>query len=106
MAPPSWRMPLVVRMSAMPFLDAGPLQEAEVCSHIPHVARLADTATPDPLLVPLGTLAVSYGLQACPPHGAYCKSVSGMTSFGLFGPIADDAPVTLLAVETAYMIAP
>ena len=37
----------------------GPLHDAEVCSHIPQVARLADTETPDPLLVPRGTRAVS-----------------------------------------------
>ena len=37
----------------------------------PQVARLADTETPEPLLVPRGTRAVSYGLQAWPLHGAY-----------------------------------
>src|SRR5258708_1902695 len=101
MAPPSCRMPLVGRMRAMSFLDAGPLHDAEVCSQMPQVARLADTETPEPLLVPRGTRAVSYGLHACPPQGAYCRLVSGITSFGLLGPAAEDAPVTLLAAVTA-----
>src|SRR5690349_16301210 len=57
--PPSMRMPFVVRTLTMLFLDAGPLQDAEVCSQIEQVARLADTDTPEPLLVPLGTRAVS-----------------------------------------------
>ena len=45
------------------FRDAGPLQDAELCSQIEQVTRLAATETPEPLLVPRGTRAVSYGLQ-------------------------------------------
>ena len=52
-------MPLVVRMLTILFLDAGPLQEPELCSQIEQVTRLAATETPDPLLVPRGTRAVS-----------------------------------------------
>ena len=80
--------------------DAGPLHDAHVCSQIPHVAKLAATDTPEPLLVPRGMRAVSYGLQACPLHGAYCKLVSGNTTEALFGPCSC-APVTLLAAEIA-----
>ena len=39
--------------------DAGPLHEAEPCSQIEQVARLALTETPEPLLVPRGSRAVS-----------------------------------------------
>jgi hypothetical protein len=52
-------MPFVVRRLTMLFLDAGPLQEADVCSQIEQVDRLAETDTPEPLLVPRGTRAVS-----------------------------------------------
>src|SRR5579871_1676551 len=69
--PPSMRIPLVVRIKAILFLDAGPLQDAQVCSQIPHVERLAATETPDPLLVPRGTREVSYGLHVWPLQGAY-----------------------------------
>src|SRR5262245_9595288 len=69
--PPSIRTPFVVRRLTMLFLEAGPLHEAEDCSQIEHVARFADTETPDPLLVPRGMRAVSYGLQVWPLHGAY-----------------------------------
>ena len=57
--PPSIRMPFVVRRLTMLFRDAGPLQDAEDCSQIEHVERLAATETPEPLLVPRGTRAVS-----------------------------------------------
>src|SRR5262245_44619397 len=98
MVPPSMVTPLVVRRLTTPFLEAGPLQDAEVCSQIPQVARLADTETPDPLLVPRGTRAVSYGLQAWPLQGAYCRFDSGEVIVAWCGPEAD-APGTLLAAE-------
>ncbi len=50
----------------MPFLDAGPWQDATVCSQMATVTRLAATATPDRELDPRGTRSVSYGLQAWP----------------------------------------
>ena len=53
--------------------EAGPLQDANVCSQMEQVAKLAATETPDPPLVPRGTRAVSYGLQGCPPHRPYCS---------------------------------
>src|SRR3977135_3577589 len=102
--PPSMRMPLVVRRLTILFLDAGPLHDATVCSQMPQVDMLADTETPDPLLVPRGTRAVSYGLQVCPLQGEYCRSVSGKYVFALFGPETAIAPVTLLAAETAKII--
>ena len=43
----------------MLFRDAGPLHDADDCSQIEHVDRFAETETPDPLLVPRGTRAVS-----------------------------------------------
>src|SRR3954470_21053607 len=77
MVPPSMSTPLVVRRLTTPFLDAGPLQDAEVCSQTPQLTRFADTATPEPLLVPRGTREVSYGLQAWPAHAASWKLPSG-----------------------------
>src|SRR5450756_230772 len=59
MVPPSIMMPLVVSRFTIPFREAGPLQEADVCSEMPQVARFAETDTPDPLLVQRGTRAVS-----------------------------------------------
>ena len=52
-------MPFVVSRLTMLLRDAGPLQEAEPCSQIEQVARLAATDTPEPLLVPRGTRVVS-----------------------------------------------
>src|SRR5882724_2869202 len=69
--PPSIRIPFVVRRFTILFRDAGPLQDAEVCSQIEHVARFAATETPEPLLVPRGMRAVSYGLHVWPLQGAY-----------------------------------
>ena len=43
----------------MLFRDAGPLHDAEPCSHIEHVTKFAETETPDPPLVPRGSRAVS-----------------------------------------------
>jgi hypothetical protein len=43
----------------MLFLDAGPLHDADPCSQMEHVARFAATETPEPLLVPRGSRAVS-----------------------------------------------
>jgi hypothetical protein len=43
----------------MLFLDAGPLQDADDCSQIEQVDMLAETETPEPLLVPRGMRAVS-----------------------------------------------
>ena len=43
-------MPFVVRTLTILFRDAGPLQDAEVCSQMEQVARFAATETPDPLL--------------------------------------------------------
>src|SRR6185369_1323954 len=103
--PPSPMTPFVVRRFTMLFLEAGPLHDADDCSQIEQVERLAETETPEPLLVPRGTRAVSYGLQAWPLQGAYCRLVSGVYNAGLAGPFAD-APVTLLAEATANMIAP
>ena len=57
--PPSMMMPLVVSRLTTPLRDAGPLQEAEPCSQIEQVARLAATDTPDPPLVPRGSRVVS-----------------------------------------------
>src|SRR5690606_30121465 len=98
--PPSIRMPLVVRMFTMLLREAGPLHEANPCSQIEQVARFAATETPDPLLVPRGTRAVSYGLQACPPHNPYWRLLSGITLLAFIGP-EPDGPPTLLAVATA-----
>src|SRR5437667_6392809 len=88
--PPSIKMPFVVRRLTTLFLDAGPLHDAEVCSQIEQVARLADTETPEPLLVPRGTRVVSYGLHVWPLHGAYCRSVSGVTDSAFTDPEEDD----------------
>ena len=57
--PPSPMIPFVVRRFTMLFLDAGPLQEADDCSQMEQVDRFAETDTPEPLLVPRGTRAVS-----------------------------------------------
>jgi hypothetical protein len=46
-------------MFTTPFLDAGPLHDAEVCSQTEHVTRFAATDTPEPELVPRGTRSVS-----------------------------------------------
>src|SRR5580693_6953790 len=106
--PPSPRMPLVVRRLTTLLRDAGPLHDATVCSQTPQVARFAETETPDPLLVPGGTRAVSYGLHACPLQEAYARSVVGNAVGGRLGPAApaDSAKVTLLAAEIAKIIAP
>ena len=69
----------------MLFLDAGPLQEAPVCSQIEQAARLAATETPDPLLVPLGTRSVSYGLHAWPPQRPYARVPPGRTDVAFRG---------------------
>src|SRR5438105_3918448 len=98
--PPFMMRPLVVISRAMSFLEAGPWQDAVPCSQMEHVTRLAATETPEPLLVPRGTRAVSYGLQACPGHGAYCRSFSGTIDIALFGPGAVAGP-TLFAEATA-----
>src|SRR5436190_13866047 len=71
MVPPSISTPFVVSRLTMLFLEAGPLHDADVCSQMPQVERLADTETPEPLLVPRGTRVVSYGLHVWPLHGAY-----------------------------------
>ena len=63
MPPASRTSPLVVRMSVMPFREVGPWHEADVCSQIETIERLAPTATPDPELDPRGTRSVLYGLQ-------------------------------------------
>ena len=68
MPPLSGMTPLVASNVAMPLRDAGPWHDAMVCSQMPMVARLADIATPEPLLDPRVTRSVSYGLQACPDH--------------------------------------
>src|SRR5438067_5413933 len=62
--PPFMMTPLVVMSRAILFLEAGPWHEAVPCSQIEHVTMLAATETPEPLLVPRGTRAVSYGLHA------------------------------------------
>src|SRR5215217_3907734 len=103
--PPSIMIPLVVNRFTMLFLDAGPLQDADPCSQIEQVARLAATETPDPLLVPRGTLAVSYGLHAWPPPCPYCKVLSIITRLGVAAP-CDDEPPTLFDAATAMMMAP
>src|SRR5262245_49112328 len=61
--PPSIMMPLLGSTRTTLFRDAGPWHEAELCSQMAHVTRFAATDTPDPLLVPLGTRSVSYGLH-------------------------------------------
>src|SRR5262245_49203769 len=68
MPPLSGMTPVVASSVAIPLRDAGPWHDAMVCSQMPMVARLADTATPEPLLDPRGTRSVSYGLHACPDH--------------------------------------
>ena len=98
--PPSMMTPLVVMRREMLFLEAGPWQDAVPCSQMEQVARLAATETPEPLLVPRGTRAVSYGLQAWPLQGAYCRSVSGTTETGLLWPCAEAGP-TLFAEAMA-----
>ena len=52
-------MPFVVSRLTTPLRDAGPLHEAEPCSQIEQVARLALTETPEPPLVPRGSRVVS-----------------------------------------------
>src|ERR1700704_6234875 len=98
--PPSIRMPLVVSRFTMLWRDAGPLQEADPCSQIEQVARFAATETPEPLLVPRGSLAVSYGLHVWPPHWAYLRLANGIEVFALAGPVPE-APPTLSAVAIA-----
>src|SRR5262245_42453526 len=103
--PPSMRMPLVVTRLTTLFLEAGPLQDAAPCSQIEHVTRLAATETPDPLLDPRGTRAVSYGLHGWPPHGEYARSFSGTTESDFAGPGGGGSlklfAVMLLAEATA-----
>src|SRR5688500_518928 len=84
--PPSWVMPLVVSRLTMPLRDAGPLQDATVCSQIEHIARLAETETPEPLLVPRGTRVVSKGLQTWPVQAASAKFPEGRADFSFSGP--------------------
>src|SRR5262245_17665634 len=92
MPPLSGMMPFVVRSSATPFREAGPMHDAVVCSQMPMVTRFDPTETPDPLLVPRGTRSVSYGLQAwpdheliaCPPETVFVRLCTGPA--GLPGP--------------------
>src|SRR5678816_2727561 len=103
--PPSIRMPLVVSRLTMLFLEAGPLQDAEPCSHTEHVTRFAETETPEPPLVPRGSRDVSYGLQAWPPHCPYLRLPKGIIVFAFAAPFPPGPP-TLSAFATAKMIAP
>ena len=59
MPPLSGSRPLVVSNVVMPLRDAGPWQDAPVCSQMATVTRLAPTATPEPPLLPRGTRSVS-----------------------------------------------
>src|SRR5438034_8302986 len=89
--PPSMITPFVVRRLTTLFLEAGPLHEAEVCSQIEQVTKLAATDTPEPLLVPRGTRSVSYGLHGCPPQmpNARFDPLLGNTDFAFAGLAAD-----------------
>src|SRR6478609_2188748 len=87
--PPSCVTPLVVSRLTMPLRDAGPLHEATVCSQIEHIARLADTDTPEPLLVPRGTRVVSNGLHTCPVQAASAKLPEGRYDVSFSGPSAE-----------------
>ena len=57
--PASGMIPFVVSSVVMPLREAGPWHEAPVCSQMAIVTRLAETATPEPLLDPRGTRSVS-----------------------------------------------
>src|SRR5690348_13302061 len=98
------RMPFVVSRFTMPLREAGPLHEPPVCSQMPQLARLAETATPDPELEPRGTRSVSYGLHGCPPHAAYASVLPIRTVFDFSAPSSLDPACAALVM--AKLIAP
>src|SRR5258707_12037645 len=67
-APPYGINPFVVTSATTPLRHAGCRQEPPVSSQIEQWTRLAATDAADPELEPPVSRAVSYGLQAVPPH--------------------------------------
>src|SRR5262245_57207 len=87
--PPFIMMPFVATKLTTLLREAGPLHEPAVCSQMPQAARFADTEIAEPLLVPLGTRSVSYGLHGWPLHGASWRFWAvGKYVFGFDGPSA------------------
>ncbi len=60
--------PTVGLMPTMPHADAGATTEPSVSVPTATAHRLADTATPDPLLDPLGFRSSAYGFRHWPPR--------------------------------------
>src|ERR1700730_6509041 len=67
-APPYGINPFVVTKATMLFRHAGWRQEPPVSSQMEHWTRFAAPPAADPELDPPVSRAVSYGLQAEPPH--------------------------------------
>src|SRR5580704_13545356 len=67
-APPNGINPFVVTMATMSLRQAGCRQEPPVSSQMEHCTKFAATPAAEPELDPPVSRAVSYGLQAEPPH--------------------------------------